>query len=54
MAFERERVTASLTEGLELRLRVSSAAVNTQNLADTFPLGNSRLYLDRVGEWSGS
>lgn len=54
MAFERERVTTSLTEGLGLRTGVPSAAVDVQNFADTFPLGNSRLYLDRVGGWSGS
>jgi len=54
VVFERERVTASLPEGLGLSIGVASASVDAENLAETIRLADSRMYQDKLGERSGS
>lgn len=54
VAFERERVTAGLPDGLGLSIGVAAAPVDAENLAEAIRLADSRMYVDKPGERSGS
>lgn len=54
VAFERERRTASLPDGLGLSIGVASASVDAESLAEAIRLADSRMYRDKLGERSGT
>jgi len=54
VAFERERVTASLPDGLGLSIGVASASGEALSLAEAIRLADSRMYQDKLGERSRS
>jgi diguanylate cyclase (GGDEF)-like protein len=52
MAFERERVTGVLPDGLGLSIGVASAPVDANSLAETVREADSRMYQDKMGDRS--
>jgi diguanylate cyclase (GGDEF)-like protein len=50
VAFERERQTLSLPDGLGLSIGVASASVDAESLGEAIRLADGRMYRDKLGE----
>jgi len=52
-AFERERRSAALPDGIGLSVGVASASLEAQTLAEAIKLADTRMYRDKLGEREG-